>query len=172
MNTLNIPAGWLKRLNELSGSSYVTIDADAARGYAKIAQAGGYKLVLVNDTLGVYGYEHSEGFSWLFFKIINSDRMVACHAGGSKKGLRANIAEELGSLWYSKCHSTPAAHDPFVTTYHPIAGWKAILMTWDDELNCYVPEQTGYFGYENESDAIAEAKAWSESEEIAYKARA
>ena len=109
MNTLNIPAGWLKRLNALSGSSYVSIDADGARDYAKRAQAEGYKLVLVNDTLGVYGYEHPEGWSWLFYKIINSDRMVACHAGGSKDGLRASIAEELGSLWYTKCHSTPAA---------------------------------------------------------------
>ena len=64
------------------------------------------------------------------------------------------------------------AHPSYVTTYLPIAGWKAVLMCWDDDCNCYTPWQTGYFAYKTEAEAIADAKYWAESEDIDYRPRA
>ena len=60
-------------------------------------------------------------------------------------------------------------HRPFVTVYKPIAGWKAVLITWDEELDEYIPWQTGYFGYDDKAMAIADAKSWADAEEIEYR---
>ncbi len=58
--------------------------------------------------------------------------------------------------------------EPFVTIYHPVAGFKAVLMVWDDECGCHTPWQTGFFGYATREEAEREAQSWAEAEEIAY----
>lgn len=63
-------------------------------------------------------------------------------------------------------------YPPFVTTYHPMAGWKAVQMVWVDYGNGegqYEPWQTGICGYRDRNDAIAEAESWAEVEGIAYR---
>ena len=58
--------------------------------------------------------------------------------------------------------------EPFVTVYKSIGGWKAQIMVWDEKEQMYASWQTGFFGYEDKSRAIKDAKAWAKDEEIAY----
>ena len=64
-------------------------------------------------------------------------------------------------------------HEAFVTVYKPIAGWKAVLMTWndtDEELGGFwEPWNTGMFAYATEAEAIEDAKQWAKAEEIEFK---
>jgi hypothetical protein len=62
------------------------------------------------------------------------------------------------------------AHEPYVTVYQPIAGWKAVLMVWDDEFEVHMPWETGYFAYPSKEEAETDAKSWAEAEGIAFKA--
>jgi hypothetical protein len=64
-----------------------------------------------------------------------------------------------------------ASKEAFVTTYKPIAGWKSVLLSWEDEMDCHTPWQTSYFAYGTEAEAIEDAKAWAWAEEIAYVPR-
>ena len=57
-------------------------------------------------------------------------------------------------------------HDPYISVYLPVAGWKAICYSWDDEMEQYVPEQTGMWAYATREEAEADAKDWSEAEEV------
>jgi hypothetical protein len=59
--------------------------------------------------------------------------------------------------------------EPFVTIYRPIAGWKSVLMVWEEELDMYTPFQTGMFGFESREMAVRDAKDWAEAEEIDVK---
>jgi hypothetical protein len=59
----------------------------------------------------------------------------------------------------------------FVTTYQCMIGWKAVLLTWNKEMQNYEPWNTGYFAFDKEEEAIEEAKKWAEAEEIEYIAR-
>ena len=61
-------------------------------------------------------------------------------------------------------------HKPYITTYEPIAGWKAVLLTWNKD-GYYEPWQTGMCGYATEEEAIQEAKGWAVAEEIEYVER-
>ena len=49
----------------------------------------------------------------------------------------------------------------WVQVYHPIAGWKAVVMH-----NEHGALQTGMMGYETKEEAIEEAKAWAKAEEL------
>ena len=60
-------------------------------------------------------------------------------------------------------------HPPYVTVYCPIAGWKAVMKTWDPECGAYTPWQTGYFAYKTSAEAELDAKTWAAAEEIEYK---
>ena len=65
-------------------------------------------------------------------------------------------------------------HPDFVTTYKSVVGWKSVLLTWteDEEIgDMYEPLDTGYFAFDDEKNAIVEAKAWAEMEEIEYRER-
>lgn len=55
----------------------------------------------------------------------------------------------------------------FITVYNPIAGWKAVHYTWNDE-GFWEPYQTGYLAFVNKEDAIKNAKAWAEAEGVRY----
>ena len=61
-------------------------------------------------------------------------------------------------------------HEPYVTVYHPVAGWKAVIMVWDSELGFHTPWQTGFFAYATKDEAIADAKSWAEAEGLSFKA--
>ena len=65
----------------------------------------------------------------------------------------------------SQLTTFPAA---FVTTYHPIAGWKAVMMTLDHEFGQHTPWDTSYFAYATKEEAVIDAKCWAEAEEIPY----
>jgi len=104
INTLNIHRNWLLRLAALAGSMFVTLSKEEARAYCRRWVRENFVLVLADTELGIYGYEHADGSSWLFFTY--KDRMCMC-CGDEQKGLKANIALELQALYYNKTHSKP-----------------------------------------------------------------
>lgn len=64
----------------------------------------------------------------------------------------------------------------FVTTYKPIAGWKAVLFWWnteefDREFGFWEPWDTSPFAFATEAEAIEYARWWAETEEIRYVPR-
>jgi len=61
------------------------------------------------------------------------------------------------------------ANAPFVTVYQSVGGWKSVLMTWEEDMNCYTPFQTGHFGYDKKEMAEADARDWADAEEIELK---
>jgi len=58
---------------------------------------------------------------------------------------------------------------PYVTVYRPVAGYKAVLMSWEEDLGMHTPWNTGMFAYRTREEAVAEAKGWAEAEEIEYR---
>lgn len=62
-------------------------------------------------------------------------------------------------------------HEPYITTYKPISGWKAVMIGWDEEIEWSVPEDTSYFAYETEQEAIDYAEQWAKDAEIEYRPR-
>jgi hypothetical protein len=56
----------------------------------------------------------------------------------------------------------------YIDVYKPIAGWKAKLMFWDEELGMFDCWNTGWFAYATKEEAILSAKDWAEAEEIPY----
>jgi hypothetical protein len=52
-------------------------------------------------------------------------------------------------------------HKPFVSVYMPIAGWKAIVYSWDTEFGFWEPWETGSFAYITKAEAIVDAKQWA-----------
>ena len=58
--------------------------------------------------------------------------------------------------------------EPFITVYRSIGGWKSQLMVWYEEDQMYDVWNTGFYGYEDKNQAIKDAKAWAEAEEIPY----
>lgn len=58
--------------------------------------------------------------------------------------------------------------DAFICVYHPIAGWKAQLVVWDDEFNTYIPEMTDYIAYDTRAEAVESGKMWAEMEDLLF----
>lgn len=56
----------------------------------------------------------------------------------------------------------------FIDVYMPIAGWKARMMAWDEEMQMHVPEQTAYFAYATKAEAVRDAKEWAKCEGVPY----
>lgn len=60
----------------------------------------------------------------------------------------------------------------FITTYLPIAGWKAIHYWWNPDMGGFwEPWSTGDFAYDTEAEAIEDAKLWAECDDIPYLPR-
>lgn len=57
----------------------------------------------------------------------------------------------------------------YITVYSSIGGWKSVLMGWDEEMESYVPYQTGFFGYDDKKKAEDDARDWADVEEIELK---
>jgi len=60
------------------------------------------------------------------------------------------------------------ARQDFIAVYKPIAGWKCVLMSYDDEMGCHTPWQTGFSGWANQEDAAKEGRVWAWAEEIPF----
>jgi hypothetical protein len=59
----------------------------------------------------------------------------------------------------------------FITVYKPVAGWKAVMMWLNEEEDFgpfWEPYETGFFAFATREEAVADAKAWAEAEEIPY----
>ena len=81
-------------------------------------------------------------------------------------GLDVEVGEAEHEFYAQQVENTA----PFVTVYQCIAGWKAVLMSWDMECDGYTPWNTSYFAYPDRKGAERYAKDWAESEEIEFKA--
>jgi hypothetical protein len=144
------------------------MDKEEARWYAKRAGDQGQNLVLSCQELGIFGYQSKDAKHSTLFFTQTRGRMVCCFG----EGLKEQIAGELRSLWHIKktCkRANPKA--PFITTYKPVAGWKAVLLTWDEECNMFSPENTCYFPHASEIDAVKDAKSWAAQEKISFRPR-
>ena len=60
-------------------------------------------------------------------------------------------------------------HGMWISVYQPISGWKAIQYWWNPEMGGFwEPYQTGMFAHADKADAILDAEAWAEAEELPY----
>jgi hypothetical protein len=55
----------------------------------------------------------------------------------------------------------------FITVYKPIAGWKAVMMSWNED-GFWEPWQTGMFAFKTKAEAEVDAQMWAEAEELRY----
>ena len=62
------------------------------------------------------------------------------------------------------------ANEPFITTYLPIAGWKAIHYWWNPE-GFWEPWQTSDFAYKTEDEAEKYGKFWAKEEGVRFVPR-
>ena len=67
-------------------------------------------------------------------------------------------------------------HETFATVYKPVRGWTAIIYAYnttedwlEDGQGFWEPWQTGICSFKTRKEAIKDAKAWAEAEEIPYK---
>lgn len=63
---------------------------------------------------------------------------------------------------------TEPKHPSYITTYHSISGLKAVLMSWDKELQSHTPWMTGP-SFKNPKDSKEWAKSWAKAEGIEYQ---
>ena len=58
---------------------------------------------------------------------------------------------------------------PYISVYRSIGGWKAVLLTWNEELQFYEPWQTSVMGgFASKEEAIEDGKNWARHEEIQF----
>ena len=55
---------------------------------------------------------------------------------------------------------------PFITVYMPMAGWKAVMYTFEEGY--WAPWCTSDFAFKTKAQAEAYAKRWAEDEEVRY----
>tara|TARA_Y100000593_G_scaffold82070_1_gene153914 strand:+ start:2593 stop:3039 length:447 start_codon:yes stop_codon:yes gene_type:complete len=58
--------------------------------------------------------------------------------------------------------------ESYITVYKPIAGWKAVMMT-PDEDGFVSPWTTSDFAFSTKEEAIKYAKDWAEAEEMKFQ---
>jgi hypothetical protein len=59
--------------------------------------------------------------------------------------------------------------DAYITVYMPIAGWKAVMLTVDEECGgMHTPWETGDCAFATKAEAVADAKQWAGAEEIPF----
>lgn len=56
----------------------------------------------------------------------------------------------------------------FIAIYLPMAGWKAVMYSWDDEMQMHEPWSTSDFAWATPQEAERYAKEWAEAEEVEY----
>lgn len=63
---------------------------------------------------------------------------------------------------------TGEQHEPYITVYKPIAGWKAIMYWWNPE-GFWEPWDTSPFAFASEESAEKFGREWAKVEEIEFK---
>lgn len=62
---------------------------------------------------------------------------------------------------------------PFITVYHPIGGWKAVKMWWNEEdipgQGFWEPWSTADWAWPTRGQAVEDAKGWAEAEGIEFR---
>ena len=58
-------------------------------------------------------------------------------------------------------------HDPYITVYLPIAGWKAVMYWWNPE-GFWEPWETSSFAFVSEQAAEDFGREWAEEESIEF----
>ena len=58
-------------------------------------------------------------------------------------------------------------HDPYITVYLPIAGWKAVMYWWNPE-GFWGPWETSPFAFVSEQAAEDFGREWAEEEGIEF----
>jgi len=60
-------------------------------------------------------------------------------------------------------------HSSFITVYKPIAGWKAVQYWWNPDMGGFwEPWQTAGYAFNTKENAIEDALAWAEAEDIPF----
>ena len=57
----------------------------------------------------------------------------------------------------------------YITVQSGISGYFAVLMTYDKELDTYIPYQTGIGRYKERKQAEREARMWAEAEGVEFE---
>jgi hypothetical protein len=61
-----------------------------------------------------------------------------------------------------------ANKEHFIGIYKPIAGWKCIMLSFDEEIGGYAPLETGMTGWHQRELAVTEGKLWADSVGIEF----
>ena len=61
-------------------------------------------------------------------------------------------------------------HEAYITTYYPIAGWKAVMHWWNPE-GFWEPWETSECAFPSEESAEEFGRAWAEVEGIEFRPR-
>ena len=61
-------------------------------------------------------------------------------------------------------------HDPYITVYLPIAGWKAVMYWWNPE-GFWEPWETSEYAFPSEESAEEFGRYWAEEEGIEFRQR-
>ena len=73
------------------------------------------------------------------------------------------------AFMYQETGDMSVLPDQFISVYMPIAGWKAIMYAVDDECGGHhTPWATGEWAYGTKEEAILNAKAWAEAEDLEF----
>lgn len=69
----------------------------------------------------------------------------------------------------------PEEKKPYVTTYEPIAGWKAVMIWWNDREKdlggFWEPYETSPIAFATEAEAEQWGRSWAEAEGIRFISR-
>ncbi len=57
---------------------------------------------------------------------------------------------------------------PFITTYLPVAGWKAVMYTYDEDDYGWAPWSTSDMAFKYKAQAEIYAKHWAKMEGVRY----
>jgi hypothetical protein len=106
-----------------------------------------------------------------FFDHLNNVVDEGDAPGGTVSGVTLDMLADVKAMIDNGVGETKEepAKTPFVTVYQSIGGWKSVLMSWEEDMNCYTPWQTGHFGYADKKRAEDDARDWADAEEIELK---
>jgi len=118
--------------------------------------------------------KNDKSVTHLFFKhLIDEENGHGETVSGITLDMLADVKAKIDEGKIDEEIATMATEEkknaPFVTVYLSIGGWKSVLMTWEEEMECYTPFQTGFFGYSDKKKAENDARDWADAEEIELK---
>ena len=66
------------------------------------------------------------------------------------------------------CNVT-SMHMPYITVTFGLRGWFAVLMTWNEEDQCYEPYESSPFAFASKEGAFMNARYWAQCEQLAVE---